>query len=239
MMTDIDATFRTKSGKKRDYSFKFNIDTNETEAKLNRVKVLLTDIGELTKGVNLVINAGQKVDPRSIKSQVQVLTSKKELDRQQEENRQKAATAVKSVLDTRKMITRSIGKIHSAVASLERGREVNIKTDVAKSRLEELLVLMRQIRKESNFGMIMPGVPAARSASGVVVPYAYQPEKHLPFPRRDRNGCLPHRNCMSKNRLFPFRKWRQSNGFKVKRTRPSGWNGNCSRHESYKVKSKR
>lgn len=177
MMTDIDATFRTKSGKKRDYSFKFNIDTNETEAKLNRVKVLLTDIGELTKGVNLVINAGQKVDPRSIKSQVQVLTSKKELDRQQEENRQKAATAVKSVLDTRKMITRSIGKIHSAVASLERGREVNIKTDVAKSRLEELLVLMRQIRKESNFGMIMPGVPAARSASGVVVPYAYQPEK--------------------------------------------------------------
>lgn len=177
MMTDIDATFRTKSGKKRDYSFKFNIDTNDTEAKLNRVKVLLTDIGELTKGVNLVINAGQKVDTRSIKSQVQVLTSKKELDRQQEENRQKAATAVKSVLDTRKMITCSIGKIHSAVASLERGREVNIKTDVAKSRLEELLVLMRQIRKESNFGMIMPGVPAARSASGVVVPYAYQPEK--------------------------------------------------------------
>lgn len=177
MMTDIDATFRTKSGKKRDYSFKFNIDTNDTEAKLNRVKVLLTDIGELTKGVNLVINAGQKVDTRSIKSQVQVLTSKKELDRQQEENRQKAATAVKSVLDTRKMITRSIGKIHSAVASLERGREVNIKTDVAKSRLEELLVLMRQIRKESNFGMIMPGVPAARSGSGVVVPYAYQPEK--------------------------------------------------------------
>lgn len=177
MMTDIDATFRTKSGKKRDYSFKFNIDTNDTEAKLNRVKVLLTDIGELTKGVNLVINAGQKVDTRSIKSQVQVLTSKKELDRQQEENRQKAATAVKSVLDTRKMITRSIGKIHSAVASLERGREVNIKTDVAKSRLEELLVLMRQIRKESNFGMIIPGVPAARSGSGVVVPYAYQPEK--------------------------------------------------------------
>lgn len=177
MMTDIDATFRTKSGKKRDYSFKFNIDTNDTEAKLNRVKILLTDIGELTKGVNLVINAGQKIDTQSIKSQVKALTSKKELDRQQEENRQKATTAVKSVLDTQRMITRSIGKIHSAIASLERGREVNIKTDVAKSRLEELLVLMRQIKGESNFGIIMPGAPVPKSGSGVVVPYAYQPEK--------------------------------------------------------------
>lgn len=177
MMTDIDATFRTKSGKKRDYSFKFNIDTNDTEAKLDRVKILLTDIGELTKGVNLVINAGQKVDTRSIKSQVQALTSKKELDRRQEENKQKAVTAVKSVLDTQRMITRSIGKIHSAIASLERGREVNIKTDIAKSRLEELLVLMRQIKGESNFGLVMPGVPTTRSGSGVVVPYAYQSEK--------------------------------------------------------------
>ena len=177
MMTDIDATFRTKSGKKRDYSFKFNIDTNDSEVKLDRVKVLLTDIGELTKGVNLVINAGQKVDTRSIKSQVQALTSKKELDRQQEENRQKATTATKSVLDTQRMITRSIGKIHSAIASLERGREVNIKTDVAKSRLEELLVLMRQLKKESGFAMIMPGVPTTRTSSGAVVPYAYHPEK--------------------------------------------------------------
>lgn len=177
MMTDIDAAFRTKSGKKRDYSFKFNIDTNDTEAKLNRVKVMLTEIGELTKGVNLVINAGQKVDTRSIKSQVQALTGKKELDRRQEENRQKAATAAKSVLDTQKMITRSIGKIHAAVASLERGREVNIKTDVARSRLEELLRLMRQIKGEANLGMIMPGGPAARPGSGAVVPYAYHPEK--------------------------------------------------------------
>lgn len=177
MMTDIDAAFRTKSGKKRDYSFKFNIDTNDTEAKLNRVKILLTDIGELTKGVNLVINAGQKVNTRSIKSQVQALTSKKELERRQEENRQKATTAAKSVLDTQKIITRSIGKIHAAIASLERGREVNIKTEVAKSRLEDLLQLMRQLKKESNFGMIMPGGPATRPGSGAVVPYAYHPEK--------------------------------------------------------------
>lgn len=58
MMTDIDATFWTKSGKKRDYLFKFNIDINDTKAKLDRIKVLFTDIGELTKGVNLIINAG-------------------------------------------------------------------------------------------------------------------------------------------------------------------------------------
>lgn len=177
MMADIDATFRTKSGKKRDYSFKFNIDTNDTEAKLDRVKILLTDIGELTKGVNLVINAGQKIDAQSIKSQVKALTSKQELDRQQQENRQRAATAVKSVLDTQRVITHSVGKVHSAIASLEKGREVNIKTDVAKSRLEELLVLMRKIKEESGFRVNIPGVPLAKSGSGAVVPYAYHPEK--------------------------------------------------------------
>lgn len=202
MMTDIDATFRTKSGKKRDYSFKFNIDTNDTEAKLDRVKILLTDIGELTKGVNLVINAGQKVDTRSIKSQVQALTSKKELDRRQEENKQKAVTAVKSVLDTQRMITRSIGKIHSAIASLERGREVNIKTDVAKSRLEELLVLMRQIKGESNFGLVMPGVPATRSGSGVVVPYAYQPEKPFTLSQKGQERLFTAQKLYEQKSAF-------------------------------------
>lgn len=205
MMTDIDAAFRTKGGKKRDYSFKFNIDTNDTEAKLDRVKILLTDIGELTKGINLVINAGQKVDTRSIKSQVQALTGKKELDRQQEENRQKATTAVKSVLDTQKMITRSIGKIHSAVASLERGREVNIKTDVAKSRLEELLVLMRQIKKESNFGMILPGAPTARPGSGAVVPYAYQPEKPFTLSKKGQERLFTAQQLYEKKSALSVR----------------------------------
>ncbi|MDR3266813.1 MAG: hypothetical protein LBT24_04490, partial [Tannerella sp.] len=60
MMEEIDRIFRTKSGKKRDYSFKMNIDTSKTEEKLTRVKGMLTEIRELSKGINLVINAGQK-----------------------------------------------------------------------------------------------------------------------------------------------------------------------------------
>ncbi len=50
MMEDIDRTFRTKSGKKRDYSFKMNIDTKGTEEKLGRVKTLLGEIKEMSKG---------------------------------------------------------------------------------------------------------------------------------------------------------------------------------------------
>ena len=44
MMSDIDAVFRTKSGKKRDFSYKMQIDTAKSEEKLGRVKTLLTEM---------------------------------------------------------------------------------------------------------------------------------------------------------------------------------------------------
>jgi hypothetical protein len=79
MMADIDKAFRTKSGKKRDYSFRMNIDTRGTEEKLTRVKGMLTEIHTLTKGVNLVINAGQAMNSKQIKARRKLLWTAKRL----------------------------------------------------------------------------------------------------------------------------------------------------------------
>ena len=46
-----------------------------------------------------------------------------------------------------------IGKINSALTSLEAGREINIRTDAAKNRLTEILGLLRQIKTASNINM--------------------------------------------------------------------------------------
>ena len=47
MMDEIDRVFRTKNGKKRSFDYRLTIDTKNSEAKLERVKKLLTEIAEL------------------------------------------------------------------------------------------------------------------------------------------------------------------------------------------------
>ena len=42
MVNEVDKIFRTKGGKKRDYTYKMDINTSGTEEKLGRVKTLLT-----------------------------------------------------------------------------------------------------------------------------------------------------------------------------------------------------
>lgn len=149
MMDEIDKAFRTKSGKRRDYSFKMNIDTNKTEEKLGRVKVLLAEIGTLTKGIHLVINAGKPLNTKAIKAETKRLADKKAKEGI-------ATPNIQNLKDAQKNITKIVGKVNSALISLERGREVNIKTDVAKQRLTEILGLMRQIRS-AGAGMQLGG----------------------------------------------------------------------------------
>lgn len=135
MMTEIDKAFRTQSGKKRDYNYKVSIDTTGTEEKLTRVKGLLGEIREMSKGINLVINSSQPLDTKNIKAKAKALLNKKEAESRNAAVEQSAATSVKSMLDAQKSITKVIGKITAALVQLEKGREINIKTDVAKQRL--------------------------------------------------------------------------------------------------------
>lgn len=152
MMQHIDKVFRPK-GRKRDYTYKFDIDTSKSEKKLGNIKTLLTEIKELADGINVVVNAGQKLDTNTIRSQTKALTGKKELEAQKKSIRKTASQSLKTVNEKQREVTGVIGKINSALTSLETGREINIRTDVAKNRLTEILGLLRQIKTASNINM--------------------------------------------------------------------------------------
>lgn len=152
MMQHIDKVFRPK-GRKREYTYKFDIDTSKSEKKLGSIKALLTDIKELTTGINVVINAGQKLDTNTIRSQAKALVGKKELEAQKRSIRKTASQSLKTVNEKQREVTGVIGKINSALTSLEAGREINIRTDAAKNRLTEILGLLRQIKTASDINM--------------------------------------------------------------------------------------
>lgn len=190
MMNNIDKAFRTKSGKKRDFTYKMNIDTGKAEEKLTRVKTLLTEIQELSKGINVVINAGQPLDRKTVKSKAKDLLDKKTIDSQNAEIAKTAAASVKIMVDSQRGITKVVGKINAAMVSLEKGREVNIKTDVAKQRLLEILSLMNQIKGASKmaYGMGM-GSPSKGTVTPIVAPnhikppFVYNPQRDYVLPQ--------------------------------------------------------
>jgi TP901 family phage tail tape measure protein len=187
MMQAVEKTFRGKNGKKRDFNFELNIKTGETEARLEQVKKLLTEIQGLTQNIKLTINPGEKIDGRALRSQTQKLVNQKKLDEQQSAARKSAASAVKSVMDTQRTVTRSIGKINSALAHLERGREVNIQTDAARTRLQEILSLLGNIRGAASMPLnVTTASPAATSAVGSVVRPPFAPVTPFMLPEKEQ-----------------------------------------------------
>lgn len=77
MMQAVEKTFRGKNGKKKDFNFDLEIRTGETEKRLEGVKNLLTEIKELTQGIKLTINPGEKIDGRALRNQTNKLVGKK------------------------------------------------------------------------------------------------------------------------------------------------------------------
>lgn len=180
MMQEIDKIFRTKNGKKRSYDYKLNIDTGSTETKLERVKTLLAEIGEMSKGISLVINAGQPLDSKGIKAKSQSLIDKKAADARKAEIEKTAASSVSSVMETQKRITKVIGKVNAALVSLQQGREINIRTDVAKERLLEIMSLLNRIQGASKMTLGLQMGSPGNAGAGIVVPYAPQ----YPLPQK-------------------------------------------------------
>ena len=173
MMNEVDRVFRTKNGKKRSFDYRLTIDTRSSEEKLERVKNLLTDIAALSKGISLTINAGQVLDSRKIKTAAKNLYEKKAAEIRKAEIEKNAASSVGTMVDAQKRITKAIGKINSALVSVERGRELQIRTDTAENRLQRVLSLLERIKGESRPGLGMQGGMSVGSLfPSVPVPYA-------------------------------------------------------------------
>ena len=182
MMDEIDRVFRTKNGKKRNFDYRLTIDTKKSEEKLERIKGLLTDISTLSKGISLTINAGQALDSKKIKANAKSLYEKKATEMRKAEIEKNAASSVGTMADAQKRITKAIGKINSALVSMERDRELQIKTGTAENRLQQILSLLGRIKSASVISFNMQGgIPSEGLTPSVPVPYAPQafvmPEK--------------------------------------------------------------
>ncbi len=182
MMDEIDRVFRTKNGKKRNFDYRLTIDTKKSEEKLERIKGLLTDISTLSKGISLTINAGQALDSKKIKANAKSPYEKKAAEMRKAEIEKNAASSVGTMADAQKRITKAIGKINSALVSMERDRELQIKTGTAENRLQQILSLLGRIKSASVISFNMQGgIPSEGLTPSVPVPYAPQafvmPEK--------------------------------------------------------------
>lgn len=182
MMDEIDRVFRTKNGKKRNFDYRLTIDTKKSEEKLERIKGLLTDISTLSKGISLTINAGQALDSKKIKANAKSLYEKKAAEMRKAEIEKNAASSVGTMADAQKRITKAIGKINSALVSMERDWELQIKTGTAENRLQQILSLLGRIKSASVISFNMQGgIPSEGLTPSVPVPYAPQafvmPEK--------------------------------------------------------------
>lgn len=178
MMDEIDRVFRTKNGKKRNFDYRLTIDTRNSEEKLGRIKGLLTEIGGLSKGITLTINAGQALDTKRIKANAKSLYEKKASELRKADIEKNAASSVMTMTEAQKRITKSIGKINSALVAVTRGRELDIKTDVAEKRLQNILSLLGRLKNASTFTLnIRGGLPAA----GAATPFTYMPDAPVPF----------------------------------------------------------
>ena len=147
----IDKAFRSgKSGKGRKYEYKFNLDTKGGEEKLGRILSTLSQIESKTKGLKIVVNPGKAFDSRAVqKNAGQIIEQSQKIFR----------SLSGTTHTTQTTLTRSIGKINSALTHLERSRQLDIRTDAAKERLTEILNLLGEVRKAAAAAM-----PLGRSA---------------------------------------------------------------------------
>ncbi len=163
-MTDMDKLFRTKGGRKKDFNFKFNIDTGKSEQNLGRIKAAIDEIRKEAQGIKLVIDTGKPINTKALKSKV-----KSVVDKNKKELNNKAASD--SVHAAQQAITKSVGKINSAFIHLEKGRELTIRTNVAKERLQEILNLLIQIKGAASINLLTYG-GAMNTRGGSIVPLA-------------------------------------------------------------------
>ena len=187
MMDEIDKTFRTKSGKKRDYTYTLSINTDSSEQKLGRIKSLLTEINTLSKGINVVVNSGEPLQSDRIKRKVKDHRDKRLVESRSAEIKQSASESVRSVMDAQKSITRVIGKINSALTHLERGREINLKTETAEGRIGRLLGLMGQLKGAANI-TVSANTSRVSPAffNGTAAPFSPNPSFVLPQKVADK-----------------------------------------------------
>lgn len=187
-MQALDKAFKAdKDGKKRSYNYTFNIDTKSGQGKLDRILSTITSIEAKAKGIKLVVNPGKAFNSKGVEANAKQIIG---------HSRAVFGNIADTTHTTQTTLTRSIGKINSALAHLERGRELNIKTDAAKARLNEILGLLGQVRTATGKAMNL-GVGAGKVQTKA---FRIAPEHTFVLPpsvqtRLTQAGLLPQKSA--------------------------------------------
>lgn len=196
MMNSIDKIFRDpKTGKAKSYNYSVKIETKGTEDRLNRVVGLLDQIKTKSKDIKLTIAAGKPLTTAQVKANAKNIAEQNAAIAKQ----MGGASAIPQA-----EITKTIGKINSALHHLERGREINIKTDAAKARLNEILGLLNRIGTATGKAMNLDGVGARGPVNATKTPFApaYSAPYVLPQKVQEKlNGKLATNQALHQQRM--------------------------------------
>lgn len=186
MMKSVDRTFRTRNGRRKDFNFELRIATGTTEERLTKIHGLLARIREQASGIRLTLNPGEKIDGRTLRAQAAKALGKRALDGQQAVLRQRADTALHNAMTAQRSIMQVVGRVVGALQHLERSREVDLRTDVARQRLRELLALLNDIRSAARINLgVSPGAPGAvPEGAAAAVPFA--PPRTFLLPEKEQ-----------------------------------------------------
>lgn len=142
LVNGIDKLFKNRLKGKKNPAYTLNINTKSTEKNLERVK---TNLDGVSKSLSILQqNLNQTGTVANQFSKLQSLAPNKKLPGALDHK--SAKSSADSILKTHNKVSASIKKVDHELKGIERGRQLNIKTDQAVQRLNQVLSLLRKIK---------------------------------------------------------------------------------------------
>lgn len=170
MFDNINTIF--KNGNKRSYNLKFN--TGTASKQLDGLLTKLTSIEKKSQSIALSFGSTAGLDQRELRKRMAMYAKARAADKSMDQKNMasangfaaNAANAAGNIISQAKTINGAIGKTVSGLKQLQSGFDVNIRTDKAKASLNELIGLMRLLKREANINVIGLGGMAGRPTTG-------------------------------------------------------------------------
>lgn len=190
LMRAVDKMFKTQKGRKKDFTYKMDVDIVDADTKLTRIKTLLEEIQALSKK-KVKINVAP-VKPADIKKDLS-LNKKKDTPLT-------AKVTTQNVSEKQKDITKVIGKINAGLTHLQKGRKINIDTKASKKKLQDMIALLGKIKsatsKKMSLSMNVPNMMPSRNP--VTIPYALSRQ----YPISDKTQAKVQEKLWKNQQLY-------------------------------------
>lgn len=170
MFNNLNSTF--KNGNKKSYNLTFN--TKVANSQLDGLLTKLTKIEEKSRSISMSFGSTAGLDQKELQKRMAMYAKARAAADKSADQKNvatangfatTAAKAAGDIMAQAKSINSVIGKTVSGLKQLQSGFDVNIRTDKAKAKLNELIGLMRTLKSEANINMGAGGA-SSRTATG-------------------------------------------------------------------------